>query len=342
MTFLTRAVAWLITILTAFFHITGTPTLKRESPLRVTAYIVCKSAEAVEAMDRSHLDCLTDIIIFETTAFGTEGQIETKPDFGQIVEKLRAMTEKNGTRIHVNIGGPGWIEGETYEEKMESQSEMHRLGFESGKLENNIKDFLETYALDGVFFDYEFPITEQREIEFSDFLVRLDKALGDDYVIGAALSHGWCRNTTKEAIEALDMVELMDYDLFDRIGEHSTVGIGTFCVEEMLKTGFRKEQIDLGLAFYARPTDQSPYWYDYIDYYDKIDRFGYMEDEEHSVTASFNTPLDIYLKTMWCKNNGIGGVFAWHYSCDVPADNSASLFNQVIRAKNGLPFNGRF
>ena len=94
MTFLTRAVAWLITILTAFFHITGTPTLRREAPLRVTAYIVCKSAEAVEAMDRSHLDCLTDIIIFETTAFGTEGQIETKPDFGQIVEKLRAMTEK--------------------------------------------------------------------------------------------------------------------------------------------------------------------------------------------------------------------------------------------------------
>jgi hypothetical protein len=45
---------------------------------------------------------------------------------------------------------------------------------------------------------------------------------------------------------------------------------------------------------------------------------------------------------MWCKNNGIGGVFAWHYSCDVPADNRASLFNQVIRAKNGLPFNGRF
>ena len=87
---------------------------------------------------------------------------------------------------------------------------------------------MEKYSLDGVFFDYEFPITAQREIEFSDFLVRLDKTLGDDYVIGAALSHGWCRNTTK---------------------------------------------------------------YDYIDYYDKLDRFGYMEDKENGVTASFNTPL---------------------------------------------------
>ena len=69
----------------------------------------------------------------------------------------------------------------------------------------------------------------------------------------------------------------MDYDLFDRIGEHSTVGIGTFCVEEMLKTGFRKEQIDLGLAFYARPTDESPYWYDYIDYYDKEDEDAFID-----------------------------------------------------------------
>ena len=53
MAIITRAFAWIITILTAFFHVTGTPTLKREAPLRVTAYIVCKSAEAVEAMDRS-------------------------------------------------------------------------------------------------------------------------------------------------------------------------------------------------------------------------------------------------------------------------------------------------
>lgn len=65
MTFLTRAVAWLITILTAIFHVTGTSTLRLDTPLRVTAYIVCKSAEAVEAMDRSHLDCLTDIIFGE-------------------------------------------------------------------------------------------------------------------------------------------------------------------------------------------------------------------------------------------------------------------------------------
>lgn len=338
MQFIIKAVAWIITIFTAYFSFVGTPTLKRDEPLRVTAYLVCKSAEQVANMDKSHLDCLTDIIIFETTGFSTEGKLETKPDFAQIVKNLRDMTAKNGTRLHVCLHGPGWDHDGTYEERMDSQSENHKKAFESGVFEENIKAFLEKYGLDGVSFNYEFPLTAQREIEFSDFLVSLDKTLGDDYLISAAVSHGWCRNTTPEAIEALDMVELMDYDLFDRIGEHSTVGIGKFCVEEMLKTGFKKEQIDLGLAFYARPTDQSPHWYDYIDYYDQLDFFGYYEDKENGVTATFNTPLDIYLKTRWCVRNNIGGVFAWHYSCDVPADNSASLMNQVVRAKEGKPF----
>ena len=107
-------------------------------------------------------------------------------------------------------------------------------------------------------------------------------------------------------------------------------------------SGFSKEQIDLGLAFYARPTTQEAYWYDYKEYYDIIDRYGFAEDEERGLEASFNTPRDIFLKTYWAKRNGHGGVFAWHYSCDVPADHAASLFDQVMRAKgksqNGIIF----
>lgn len=58
-----------------------------------------------------------------------------------------------------------------------------------------------------------------------------------------------------------------------------------------------------------------------------------MPDEEHGLTASFNTPRDIFLKTYWAKRNGLGGVFVWNYGNDVPADNSASLFNALYRAK---------
>lgn len=72
-----------------------------------------------------------------------------------------------------------------------------------------------------------------------------------------------------------------------------------------------------------------------------MDRYGFAPDEAHGLTASFNTPRETYLKTLWAKRNGLGGVFVWHYACDVPADNCASLFNQVMRAKNGLLRAGR-
>ena len=336
---ITKVFAWLISLFTGLFSIVGTPTLKREAPLRVTSYVVVSNVEALEQFDDSHLDDLTDIILIGNTGwFDTAGQVRMADGFGEVVEWFRARTEKNGTRLLTVIGGPGPDTWDNIVDQFETQAEKHKQAFESGVLEKNIRDMLETYGLDGVNFDYEFPGNPQREKEFSDFLVSLDRFLGDDYLITAALSSGWCRNTTPEAIAVLDSVQLMDYDLWDRTGAHSTLGIGKGCVEDLLKTGFSKEQIDLGLAFYARPTTQDAYWYDYKDYYETMDRYGFAPDEEHGLTASFNTPRDIYLKTLWAKRNGLGGVFAWHYSCDVPADNNMSLFNQVVRAKNGKPF----
>lgn len=45
-TTITRAVAWLITLFLALFNVVGTPTLKRDAPLRVTAYIVVDGADS--------------------------------------------------------------------------------------------------------------------------------------------------------------------------------------------------------------------------------------------------------------------------------------------------------
>ncbi|MBQ4207359.1 MAG: hypothetical protein II621_03565 [Clostridia bacterium] len=342
MTYLTRMVAFLITVFLGLFSVVGTPTWKREAPLRVAAYIVVSDVEAAKALDDSHLDDLTDIILIGNTGwFGTDGKLHMAEAFGDVAAWFRARTAKNHTRLLVTIGGPGASEGTDVTERFESQAANHKLAFDSGVLETEIRQMLETYALDGVNFDYEFPGTPQREKEFSAFLVSLDKVLKDDYLITAALSSGWCKNTTPEAIAALDTVQLMDYDLWDRTGAHATLGIGKGCVEEMLETGFSKEQIDLGLAFYARPTTQEAYWYDYKEYYKTMDRYGFAPDEAHGLTASFNTPRETYLKTLWAKRNGLGGVFVWHYACDVPADNCASLFNQVMRAKNGLLRAGR-
>ncbi|MBQ6421101.1 MAG: hypothetical protein IJK02_08525 [Clostridia bacterium] len=222
-------------------------------------------------MDTSHLESLTDIILIGNTGwFDTAGEVTVSPELGGIVQWFRSRTAQYGARIYATVGGPGATAGSTAAERFESQTSNHKLAFDSGVLEQNIRNMLEACGLDGVNFDYEFPGTPQREKEFSDFLVSLDGILGDAYLITAALSAYWCENTAPEAIQALDSVQLMDYDLWDRTGAHSTLGIGKECVEKLLAAGFSKEQIDLGLALYARPTTQEAYRYDYKEYYDKM------------------------------------------------------------------------
>ena len=86
-------------------------------------------------------------------------------------------------------------------------------------------------------------------------------------------------------------------------------------------------------SFAARPTTEDAYWYDYKDYYDKIDGDGLVTDENTGLIAAFNTPEVIYQKTQWAIKTGYGGVMVWNYGNDVPADNEASLFNQIAQAK---------
>lgn len=337
MSLLKKVIAYLTAFLTTALGITGLTTQQRAENLRVVAYIIADNAAMMEAIDESHLDDLTDIILIGSLAgFDAEGRVNLSSDFEQI---LTIAKEKIGTRpirLHLNLLGPWATANGTFEENMYALGEVHRQAFVSGVLEGNIRSVLETYELDGVFFDYEFPVALVHKVAFSKFLVSLKKTLGEDYVLGAALA-SWCAQLSRAAIRSLDMVEVMSYDVWDEgTGLHSSFEITRAIIKGMRKLGYRRNQLDVGIPFYARPTTEEPIWYDYKEYYDKIDENGYAPDEAHGLIASFNTPAVVYEKTQWAIKKGLGGVMIWHYACDLPADNSASLFNAVAQAKRDM------
>ena len=333
MIILRKFIALLTSFLMTVFGVSGVTLQQRADNLRVTAYIVADNAAMMEAVDESHLSALTDIILIGALArFDRDGSVLLCADFGQIVAAAKEKIGALPIRLHLNVLGPGWLTGETFEEQMYSQGEEHKKAFASGVLENNLLAVLEEYGLDGVFFDYEFPVAQEHKEAFGAFLVSLKRTLGDAYVLGAAES-SWCAGLPKAAIRALDMVEVMCYDLWDADGTHCSLGLSQNVMKDMLKHGYKRAQLDMGVPFYARPTTQEAYWYDYAAYYDKIDENGLATDESTGLTASFNTPAVVEAKTEWVIRQGFGGVMVWHYRCDVPADNEASLFNAVLRAK---------
>ena len=301
-------------------------TPEKAEKLRVVSYLVIDSAASLDSLDASHFKDLTDVIIFGSIAGmkGT-GEVVLSDDFPEIVERLKELGEGLDLRWQLNFGI--FCEGD--------QKMSMREAFRGKKLAQNIRGVLEKYDLDGAFFDYEFPMEWDAKLDFSIFLITLDKVLGKDYQIGAALQP-WCARFLPGAIRAIDMVELMCYDNWDENGFHSTMELAKQDVREMVKLGYRLRQIDLGLPFYARPTTKEARWYDYTKYWDKLDENGLAPADGDGLIPSFNTPGLIYEKTQWAVETGLGGVMIWHYACDVPDGNEASLFSAITRARQDL------
>lgn len=301
-------------------------TQEKAENLRVVSYLVVYNDAAIDAVDPSHFKDLTDVIIFGGYAvMHGDGKVTVSDKLAGAVERLKAMDETGTLRWHLNFDL----------DTSGDQKTTMREDFRGMTLAKNIRAVLEEYDLDGAFFDYEFPQEWDAKLDFSIFLMNLDRALGDDFLIGAALQP-WCARFLPGAIAAIDMVELMCYDNWDENGFHSTMELAKQDVKDMVKLGYKLRQIDLGLPFYARPTTKEARWYDYTLYWDKIDENGLAEEEGTGLIASFNTPELIYQKTCWAVETGLGGVMIWHYACDVPADNDASLFNAITRAKTDL------
>lgn len=302
---------------------------------RITAYVVGKYCSDADSFDTSHFNQLTDIILFGVAAFDENGEITLSDDFDICLKNIRsAMKDDGSQRLYLNVLGPGsTTDSEDWYDQMADQGEHHTKAFESGNLEENIKSVLESNGFDGVLFDYEYPIKKKYWKPYNEFIVSLDKVLGDDYKIGVALAD-WDIKQSDEAMAATDFVEVMSYDNWDDNGNHATMELAEKSIKKFVEAGYDASKLDMGVPFYARPTTQEAYWYDYASYYDKIDENGiYTDSDATGLTFSFNDYNLIKEKTQWAVDNGVGGMMVWHYTCDLPADNEKSLFNAIYGVK---------
>lgn len=307
----------------------GTTAAKAEN-FRITSYVVADGLREKGKLDTSHFSQITDVILFGCAKFDEEGKVTLDDELETILANLKdAMGDSQDKKVYLNILGPSaQIDTDDWNKRMDDAGDRHRNAFASGNLENNIKAVLDKYSFDGIFFDYEFPIKSKNWKAFSNFIVSLDAVLGDSYEIGAAVA-GWDAKFSKDAREALDRIELMSYDLWDDDGTHASYEIAEDDIKTLVKAGYDKAKIDLGVPFYARPTTQEAIWYNYFDYVDKIDEKGFAKDEENNLIVSFNTYDTVAKKTQLAMDSGVGGMMVWHYACDVPADNAKSLFNAI-------------
>lgn len=311
----------------------GTPAITAPvENFRVTTYIRGEYIQSENALHPEDFDIVTDVILFECASFNSKGEVIcNEPVLETALTNLRKAIGERDIHLTLNLLGPwGITDSDIWEEQMEAQSVEHNKAFTSGVLEDNIVAVLDKYGFDGVHFDYEYPISLNAWYYYNNFLVSLDKKLGN-YTLGVAGNY-WNIKFTTAAIEAIDTFEVMLYDMIDEEGRHATYEDTVRAAQKVGIYGMPFEKVNVGLAFYSRPTDMSAYWYGYNGCYDGIDENGWYHCDDTDKDFWFNTPEVIESKTEYAINNGFGGVMIWHYNCDLPSSHEDSLLRAVNKA----------
>ena len=319
----------IILVVTNFLGIDIDMSDKKVDDFKVTTYIRGDYVQSPDSLYAEDFDIVTDVILFECASFNSEGEIvydEVKLETA--LGNIRNAIGDRDVNITLNLLGPwGITDSDVWEEQMEAQSDEHNKAFTSGVLEDNIIEILDKYDFDGVHFDYEYPISAKAWRYYNKFLVSLDEKLGD-YTLGVA-GNSWNIKFTTAAIAAIDSFEIMSYDMIDDEGRHATYEDTVKLVQNVGIYGMPYEKVNVGLAFYSRPTDMSTYWYGYNGCYEGIDENGWYHCNDIDKDFWFNTPDVIAAKTEYAINHGFGGVMIWHYNCDLPSTHEDSLLRAV-------------
>lgn len=304
-----------------------------DDDFRIVTYIVASNIKNESSFNPEHFDVITDAIIFGCVTFDTEGQVSVNTSLLEnTLTSLRKAIGDREVNIYFNILGPGSDAGiYVWEEQMESMSKKHSKAFLKPELIRDIKDLVNKYDFDGVFFDYEYPLENKYWTDFKLFLQRLDISLGTHKKIGVA-TVDWNLPAVGNLTAYVDMVELMQYDRFNFNGEHapfSTCVSGYNSAESLY---LKRDKLDMGVPFYGRPKNGGALWPGYASNAAKLENGSDGAMTSDCGYCFFNSPQTIYDKTAYSLSKGLGGMMVWHYSCDVKDMNSEySLFGAMAR-----------
>lgn len=299
---------------------------KRNTQFRVTSYITPSSLNNYDpdtgisnGVDERCFDVVTDVQFIAYGRFNSDGTVFKEKDADNL-SVLRQMIGNRDVRIHLTIFPP--LQGD--------MANMLRNNLDTA-VESVVKMVNEAGA-DGADFDWEYPANANEYKLYSEFLFKLKEKLTlTGKILSVALSP-WGVQLMPEAIQAIDQLQIMAYDLFDRNGNNNSYsGSGESAIKYFLDLGFKPEQLNLGISYYGRPSDASGKWYNFNDPIFTPDEHIMYEKGVH-----FNTPTTVRDRTVLCILRGIGGVMTFAQDEDLPMDNPLSLTAQIGRAKDAF------
>lgn len=283
------------------------------SPLRTVAYLPATSALLDGDTRQASFEGLSDVILISAACWDSSGKIViTDDNFVPSLKAVRANAPKD-VRIFCTIAPAGsLIRGGTAGATIDSDEKRQQLSQE-------ILRFLNAHQLDGIDFDWEFPLNQTEWDAFSRLLIQVKETLSPDGKLVSAAFYSDKMSLSGQAISSLDYLNLMAYDQFDSLGRHATYAGADEAIKTVVAQGVQPRQINLGIPFYGRPTDQSLRW----DLYHQIDQSD--PNLNQAGDSYYNGQTMVRDKAALACSWQLGGVMIYHLYCDKPASSPESL-----------------
>lgn len=303
------------------------PALAAENDFKVVGYYSATSFD--EPLERVQMDQYTHIMY---------GFLKPQED-GSILpvpkpELLQQMVEKaHASQVKVFAAVGGWsYQGKPLEPTFAA---MAADGESRARFVQAMVDVVRTYDLDGVELDWEYP-KQETAASYEALVLELAEALhGMDKELSAAVagataadeSAATSKMITAKALEALDFVELMAYDL--HTAEHSPLWFARTSIEYWLRQ-LPQEKVVLGVPLYARPS-----WVQYRHLVAANPEYAYgnyvAAGSEFKLDSSYNGLPLLHDKAVYALKHA-GGIMFFDINEDADGPLSAvSMVGQLVR-----------
>lgn len=253
------------------------------------------------------------------------------------LNKLVEIAHKNGQKVFISVEGWNLGDGGGVD------SRFHRIAeTEAGRkaFVQDIIEFVDTYKLDGVDMDWEYPDADSSADHFvalmqslKDALHRQGKELTAAVVsyngrLGSNGKSSSALGVKKEVFDVVDWINIMAYD--DENGKpypnpHATYSLAEKCLNYWIdQRGIPAEKAVLGLPFYGKPG--------YISYKKLLDLGANPTEDVHD-SVFYNGTETIKAKTQLALQRNCSGVMIWEIGQNVKGPHSLTKAIKEVTMK---------
>jgi len=254
---------------------------------------------------------------------GIFSPLDSLPTIQSDFDTLLSWRGSKPVKIFLTVGG--WVQSKYYQKAMTSSTTR-------ANLITNIKNFCQSYGIDGVVIDWEAYQCSVVDSLYGFFINELKTAFtGTNLQISAAISP--THTSLFSAFANADFIQLMSYGAY--FTQNTQVSMSTLqgWVNGWVSAGYNINKIVIGLPAYGRtPTDGTS-----IKYRQALNMYN-ISPSQDTVTSSgklyyYNGVNTIKAKTQYAVTNHLRGVMFWELGQDTIPSNPMSLLyavNEII------------